>query len=241
MSCDLLDKWLAHYDPIHRGFTPDGIANGLTATAGWFFPRIKGGYNLRRAVGRKPTAADPVVGAAGYDAATIGNFAWQGHSASTTYFYRVNAIGPGGVEELGIDTVVRVEFDAAGALVAPRPNPPTNLRLDLEAGGVFRLGWTYSEAGQEIAPSSFRVYHDNGTGTVDYGTVIATVSFVARKFHYAYVSAGFADGVKRAWSVRSVSAAGTDDGNTDAVVGTADALGPPVHPAVLADCGTETR
>ena len=36
MSCDnLLTKWLAFYDPIHRGFTPRGIANGGTeVTAG---------------------------------------------------------------------------------------------------------------------------------------------------------------------------------------------------------------
>ena len=30
---DLLEKWLRHYDPIHRGWTPAGIANGAVTTA----------------------------------------------------------------------------------------------------------------------------------------------------------------------------------------------------------------
>jgi hypothetical protein len=241
MSCDLLNKWLATYDPIHRGYTPDGIANGLTATAGWFFPRIRGGYNLRRAVDRKPDMTDPIVGAVGYDAVSITNFAWWGHAASTTYYYRVNAIGPGGVEELGDGNIARVEFDAFGSLVGPRPNRPTNLQLALLAGGAFELRWTYSEAGEETAPNVFRVYNDNGTGTMDYGTIVATVTYRARRFHYAYSSGAFADGVTIRWAVRAVSAAGIDDGNTDFVIGTADADGPPVHPTILADRGTETR
>ena len=86
MSCDnLLTKWLAFYDPIHRGFTPRGIANGGITTVGWSFPRIKGGLNLYRGT---PTANDvdftDPVGAAGFDGQEIRNFSWRNHQPSTT-------------------------------------------------------------------------------------------------------------------------------------------------------------
>ena len=241
MSCSLLDKWLTHYDPLHRGFTADGIANGVTATAGWFFPRIRGGYNVRRAVGRKPTADDPIVGAAGADAATVANFTWRGHAPSTVYHYRLNAIGPGGIEELGERSVVRAAFDAAGDLIPSRPNVPTNLRVEREAGGTFRLRWTYSEADEEVSPAAFEVYADNGAGTVDYETAVAIVPFVARRFHYERASGAFAHGTKVKWSVRAVSAAGVNDANTIVVAAVAVAEGPPVHQAIVSECGTETR
>ncbi|UCD28531.1 MAG: hypothetical protein JSV03_15855, partial [Planctomycetota bacterium] len=98
MVVSLLQRWLSHYDPIHRGWTPVGIANGICTTVGYSFPRIRGGYNLRRAVDRKPEASDLIVGVAGADAQTIHNFSWVTHQASTDYYYRLTAVSGGGVE-----------------------------------------------------------------------------------------------------------------------------------------------
>ena len=99
MTDCLLAKWLDHYDPIHRGYTPRGIANGVCATAGWTFPRLGGGYNLYRGT---PTADDidygVPVGAAGAGAGRINNFLWRPHTADTEYFYVCRAVGGGGVE-----------------------------------------------------------------------------------------------------------------------------------------------
>ena len=237
---DLLTKSLTHYDPLRRGFTRTGLANAMRLTRGRFWSRIAGGYNLRRAIGRRPTSDDPVVGAAGSDAVSIVNFTWQSHGPSTTYTYRLNAVGPGGVEEVGETNRAHVAFDAGGALIGLRPNAPTNLRVSLESGGRFRLAWTYSEADEEVSPTEFRVFNDNGTGTVDYGTVVATLTARARKFHYDWLSSAFADGATRIWAVRAASAGGVEDANINVVTGTADAAGPPVHGTASATCGTET-
>ena len=96
---DLLRRWLAHYDPIHRGYTPRGIANAVCATNGWAFPRVRGGTNLYRG---SPTAEavdlTHPVGAAGRGATTIANFPWRPHGAGKEYYYVLRAIGGGGVE-----------------------------------------------------------------------------------------------------------------------------------------------
>jgi len=60
------EKEPAHYDPIHRGYTPRGIANGVTATGGWCFPRVlSGGYNLYRGPSAASIDFSRPVGAAG--------------------------------------------------------------------------------------------------------------------------------------------------------------------------------
>ena len=83
------------------------------------------------------------------------------------------------------------------------------------------------------------MYHDNGIGTVDYGTIIATVSYAFGRFHFEYESAAFAHDAQRRWSVRSASAAGIEDANTNVVVAVADAVGPPNHPTAFTECGPE--
>ncbi len=241
MSCDnLLTKWLAFYDPIHRGFTPRGIANGGMTTVGWSFPRIRGGFNLYRGApsGNDIDFTDP-VGAAGFDADEIRNFAWRNHSPGTTYYYALKSINGGGCESAPAERIWPATFDEAGNMLGDPPNAPDNLQVEPASGGRFRLRWTYSERDQLVAPSEFRLYHDNGSGTVDYETIVATVSYKFARFHYEYTSGGFAHDAKRVWSVRAASAAGIEDANTTAVVAVADAVGPPNHPTAFTECGPE--
>ncbi len=96
----LLDKYIAASDPIRRGVTARGVANGLMITRGFSFPRIAGGYNLYRGLDTVE-AIDWVnpVGAASADANELRNFAWMGHDANARYVYGVRAISGGGVEE----------------------------------------------------------------------------------------------------------------------------------------------
>ena len=238
---DLLDKWLAHYDPIHRGWTRDGIANAVCTTAGWFFPRIAGGYNLRRAVGGKPELTDLIAGAAPADAEQIANFPWIAHEASTVYYYRLNAIGAGGVEEQSQRNVRRVEFDAAGTLVGPRPNGPSHVQVAASAGGRFDLRWRYAWPDEEVPPAAFRIYSDGGTGTMDYVTPVATVPHRVGKADYRYTSAPFAHGTAVQWAVRAAAASGLEEKNDMVVAAKADATGPPAVGHVAAERGRETH
>lgn len=233
MTNDLFESWLMHYDPLHRGWTPKGIANGVCATAGFFFPRIAGGYNLYRAVGRAPDYGDPIVGAAGHDAATIRTFPWVSHAASTVYTWRLAAIGGGGVENRTGEAGTTAAFDDAGLWLGCRPNAPADLRVSALSAGRFLLRWTYTEQGQQVEPLVFRVYHDGGSGEIDYGVPAGTVGYLRRQWHYAFTSAGFEHDTRVRWAVRAVSASGIEDPNMLAVAGRAERQAPPVNPPVV--------
>ena len=233
MGSGLLAKWLAYYDPIHRGWTVTGIANGVCTTSGFFFPRIAGGYNLRRGVGEVPDASALVVGAAGEGATTIRTFPWVTHDASTAYVYRLTAVNGGGVEDWTEEVVAETVFDDLSDWVGARPNPAADLRVTPAAGGKFVLRWTYSREGEQAEPAAFRVYHDNGTGAVDFETVIATVTCRRGRFHYRYLSDAFANGTRVHWAVRAVSADGVEEVNEQAVFGWADAQAPAADPTVV--------
>lgn len=237
---ELLDKWLVHYDPIHRGWTPSGIANAVCTTSGIFFPRVRGGWNLYR--GQDSAAAidySQVVGAAGAEATEVRNFAWRGHEAARTYFYALRAVGPGGVESETGENVRRFETDGNGNWLGPQPNQPQNVSVRRLAGGVFKVRWTYSPVGQETAPVSFRLYNGENGSPINYSEAVATVAYRPGRHYYGYESVAFADGVEVDWAVRAVSAEGREDSNVLAAAARADASGPARTSAVLSRAGAE--
>lgn len=237
MQDDFLAKWLDHYDPIHLGYTPRGIANAICATNGWSFPRVKGGYNLYRGT---PTAGDidyaVPVGAACPTAVRASTFAWWSHAADTEYWYVLRAVGGGGVESASSQPAVSVAFDAAGDFVGGRPNPPAALSASPTAEGRFVLRWSYSDLNEEVSPSEFRIYSDGGTGTMDYENAVGQVAYSLGQVHFNYTTGTHAHGAKRMWGVRAVSALGRDDANETAVTRNADASGPDPHPNLLGEC-----
>lgn len=235
---DLFDKWLDHYDPIHRGYTPRGIANAVCATNGWCFPRIGGGYNLYRGT---PTIEDidysVPVGAAGPGVGQVANFAWWSHAADTEYFYVLRAIGGGGVESASSAPPVAVAFDAAGIFIGGRPNHPTDLCVSPTSCGRFVLRWSYSALGEEVSPDEFRVYSDGGSGTMDYETVVGQVAYHPGQTCFGYTTEEcLGHGSRRKWVVRAVSVNERDDGNESTVEAVADAEGPDPHPSLLGEC-----
>lgn len=232
---DLLNKWLAHYDPIHRGWTPAGIANGVCTTSGYSFPRIRGGYNLRRACGRPAHAADVIVGAAGIDAAEVRTFPWVRHEPDSSCEYALTAISGGGIENWTQAARCSVGFDAAGQWLGPHPNQPRDLRVKELAGGRFLLRWTYAEAGQAVAPAEFRVYTDHGGEAVDYSRPEGLVAYRSRRMHFAFISAAFPEAARVRWAVRAASLAGLESAGTCEASGLADAAGPAARAVVLAD------
>lgn len=240
MATGMLGKWLAHYDPIHRGYTPAGIANGVTAMGGWGFPRVRGGYNVYRGTGGAESIdfAHP-VGAAGFTSTTIANFSWRPHANATQYAYAIKAIGGGGVESEASHPSRVAEFDGSGNLIGPRPNSVVGLSVRPSGGGAFEVRWVYVSRVEEASPSEFRLFHDSGGGTVDYNTVVATVAYRRGGAHYSYVSGTFAHDARVIWGVRAATAAGVDDGNVAQAAAFADAEAPGAHPGVLLVCLAE--
>lgn len=236
MQCEFFSAWLAHYDPIHRGYTPRGIANGVCATAGWFFPRVAGGHNLYRGPTAETLDTAHPVGAAGPRAETVSNFSWRPHPAGQEHFHALAAIGGGGVESALGEPPVSVLLDAVGNSLGGRPNAPADLAVAPTAEGRFTLRWTYTAAGQEAAPIEFRVHGDNGSGVVDFAEPIAVVPYHLRRLHFVYTTEPHEHGAVRRWAVRAVSAEGRDDGQVNVVEAVADAQGPPPHPHLIVEC-----
>lgn len=233
MPDTLLTKWLRYYDPLHRGWTPDGIANGVCATNGFAFPRIKGGYNLYRSTSRQSGPQGRIVGAAGHDAATIRLFEWVTHAPSTTYYYWLCTVGGGGAENRLDETVVEAVFDATGQWIGARPNPPTDLRVSALSGGRFLVKWTYSPQGEQAEPGEFRVYTDSGVGTIDYSSPVGTITYHRGRVHFEYTSAAFAHGTRTRWSVRAATATGIEERNAQLATAWAEAQAPPTNPTLM--------
>lgn len=230
----LLQKYLAWYDPIHRGWTLAGIANGVCATNGFGFPRIRGGYNLRR-TGEGQAGAE-LVGAAGADAASVRTFGWVVHEAGAKYTYRLAAVGGGGAENLLEESEAPVAFDGQGHWPGPRPNRPSDLRATPASGGRFVLKWVYSPDGQQVEPEQFRIYRGLGWSGVDYENPVATVPHQSGRLHASWTSGPLADGTRVCWAVRAVSPAGVEDDNDIVVAGWADAAAPAINPTVVVRC-----
>lgn len=236
MSCTLLDKWLLHYDSVHRGWTRAGIANGVCATCGFSFPRIRGGYLLRRAVGRAPDESSEIVGAAGADADSVGTFPWIVHAANTTYVYGLSAISGGGVENRLEQSPAAARFDELGRWTGELPNAPADLRADAAEGGTFRVRWSHCGEDEQARPAGFRIYHDAGMGTIDYRAVVAVVGYRRGQVNYEYISLPFGHDVRVRWAVRAFSVNGVEELNEQTADGVARAHPPPAPAVVLAGC-----
>ncbi len=224
---ELLRKHLVHYDPVHLGLTRTGIANAMMLSLGFSFLRVAGGYNLYRGAEQKSAIDwDSPVGAAAADATSIRNFPWISHAADEDWVYGVRAIGGGGVEEQTTHNCVRARFDGAGDLRDAVPNAPFALAAVPGSGGTLAVEWLYSAAGQEVAPSVFRVYHDNGTGTMDWVTPIGSVSYVAGVQAFSFATGAYSHGTRVQVGVRAESAAGDEETSTRTVTTTAIATPP---------------
>lgn len=237
MAVSLLTRWLEHYDPIHRGWTPAGIANAACTRAGFAFGRIAGGYNLMRSEGTAPSVADAIeVGATSPTAATpteIKNFPTYPFPASSTCWCWVRALSPGGAADVASVQAVRIDTDGAGDPETLTPNPPYRLSARAVADGKIRLTWEHNAAGEQIRPFQWNIYHDDGGGTIDYETPLATIK------GRTYLTAAYSHDTTVQFAVRAESRDGAEEQNTDSVSATAVADGPDDLPAPTLTAGDE--
>lgn len=233
---ELFDRWLSHYDTIHRGWTPLGIANGMTATNGFAFPRVMGGYNLYRGpVAGGDSSTVQIVGAAGASATVVETFAWAPAMPLDFERFELRSIGGGGAESTPSTDGIAVQFDSLGQVEPLKPNSPGYLGIEQGAGGSFLLTWRYSQRGQEVAPAGFEVFADNASGIIDFANAAGVLAYRPRQGSYSYITGPHAHGSVQQFSVRAVAFDGTHDGNTLAVAAWADALPPAVPPVLLTE------
>lgn len=127
------------------------------------------------------------------------------------------------------DTQITFEVDGGGNLILPAPNAPTDLESTALPASEALVAWKYSTTNQAVAPAVFNVYHNNGGGPIDYGTVVATVAYVEGQFEYNRTLT-LIDGFTYDIGVRSESAAAVEETNTDFTTVTIDGTPPEAIP-----------
>ena len=150
------------------------------------------------------------------------------------YWFALRAVGRGGAEETNTTLKLRIETDGAGVPLGLTPNAPIILRCEPRDAGKFLLTWDYSSIGEQIPPSVFNIYHNNGSGAVDYDTAIASVSGTS------YKTGSYDDGTVVIFAVRSESSDSDEETNTATASATADATGPDAVGAPTIAAGVET-
>lgn len=118
-----------------------------------------------------------------------------------------------------------IMIDENGDMVGMTPNSPSDLTAELLAGGKIRLHWRYSNYQQQIAPSSFRIYIDSGSG-FDFDNPNDEISYSYRS-EFSWTSDILIHGQRYKFCVRSYRTDGGESQNTDFVSAIADAVGPP--------------
>jgi hypothetical protein len=223
---DLAHKFASQIDPtFRRGRTQAGMAVGLAATLGRFLPLKGGAYLLKR--GKSRATIDEVVGVALPGETTIREFSHVRHVPDASYYYQVVPVGPGGVEAVaGSYGVVGVAFGSTSQAASPPPAAPRELRVAAIAGGKFRLRWVAGIASGRPAVTTYAVYGDAGTGTMDYATPIATVKAASGVASIQGLQTeAYTHGLVVRFGVRA-RAGSIEEANTVVVSATADAEGP---------------
>jgi len=212
-SVDLLQRWLGWWQPLSGGLTPWGLANGLMLTGGWFWSRIRGGYNLYRGAGsRENIDWTRPIGAAGYDATEIWEFDWVARGQGGRFWYALRAVGGGGIEAEEPNLAAACQLDEAGLLQGALPGDVARAWAEPIEEGRIQLRWRYSSVYQGARPTQFVIYHDNGSGQIDYANPAGVVEYDLRRRFYTWTSEPYGDGTRVRFYVCAASAAGEGNG-----------------------------
>jgi hypothetical protein len=165
-------------------------------------------------------------------------FAWTSAALAypATHIYAVRAFNSYG-EEPNCDVRGVLILNAGGLDATQRPNTPVGIQASASASGKVTLTWAYDPAGAGLVATSFKVYGDGGSGTVNYASAAATITAAGGPASYAWTSAALTHGTTYRWGVRARSTSGIEDGNSIAASAVADSSAP-TQPASLTATAT---
>lgn len=146
-----------------------------------------------------------------------------------TCVWSIRAVDADGNEEQNVSQSLSLAFQN-GALVV-RPAEPRTVEVYPAAGGAVTVQFLYDPRYEDPAPPwgavpgsgaavEARVYSDGGTGTVDFGTPVGTLSLNSpiAPTRYMWTSGELPPGVTCLWVVRIASSAGLETQNTHPVM-----------------------
>ncbi len=163
-----------------------------------------------------------------------------------TFVWSVRAVDADGNEERNVTQTLALAFHD-GALVV-RPAEPRMVQVHPAGGGALTVEFLYDPRYEDPAPAwgavageggaaEARIYWDGGTGTVDLGTPVGTVSLdgPVAPARYAWTSGRLAASTTYLWVVRISAASGIETQNTRAVSARAPVVvGVPATPDISA-------
>ena len=175
--------WLK--DALFAGMTANAFKLGNVLSLGWFWMRAGGCFALYRGPEMRCIDFENILSVANLKAAFISPPCYVEHGGDSTNFYVVRRFNQCGFQERTLAAAVKLSLDTDGDLVEPRPNDIFSSIAEAAEGDKVRLTWFYSVLEQKAAPAYFNIYHDAGTGQIDYDNPIAAIAYDGRKF-YSY-------------------------------------------------------
>jgi len=146
--------------------------------------------------------------------------------------FKQAGVSPGGT--IGeMSDALALEVDAAGNIVGPVGNNPSELTATPLAGGTIHLAWEYDRTDEPATPTGFKVYRFEGGGWALYDTVALTENRLRYDLNVSkqtWTSGAFAHDTATQWQVRTYKTIGVTDyerlADAPEVSATADAQGP---------------
>jgi len=178
-------KWLK--EALFAGMTVDGFKLGTVLTLGWFWLRIAGCSILYRGENIDAIDFTKILVVTNTDSIEISPPSYIKHNNSSTYFYVVRRTNNCGIQEQTMGAAVKVAIDADGNLTPLSPNNIFKVKVEQVDGNKIYLLWYYCPIEQKTKPVGFNVYHDEGTGQIDYQDSIKTIIYTGSVF-YSYKS-----------------------------------------------------
>ena len=123
--------------------------------------------------------------------------------------------------ERNLDRQALLRLDAGGELEPARPTGVTGLAARARADGKVELGWSHDAGDEATTTTHFHVYHDDGTGRIDYGSPSAEIARAPGPVaHHVWLSEALREGVVHRFAVRAASAEDVEDDGTQTVEAT---------------------
>ncbi|MDK1032023.1 MAG: hypothetical protein QGD94_08465, partial [Planctomycetia bacterium] len=142
------------------------------------------------------------------------------------HWFGIRSVDSREVESLTHNEEIRLELAADGSQLSLRPAPVLSLEAQPAAGAKILLAWDYRAEFGETPPAEFQIFSNGGSGGIDYGTPVDTVTFDPLTQHYLWTSDALTDGTAYRFAVRAVTDVSTQDEGDTEVEATADDQAP---------------
>jgi hypothetical protein len=167
------------YDSLFGGDSANGLKLCLGLTEGDFWARTSGAQLLYQGQ-NDDVDFDRIIAVLEAEEDTLEISSGEPLSCFLYVLRRANGCG---VEEKTFFAAARVEFDDSGNLVEYGCNKIFIATARQIEGNKILLKWFYQPIHQSKKPDDFKIYYDNGTGTIDYQNPLGSVDYKGRRFY----------------------------------------------------------